>query len=57
MPSESGGTKSRSRGVSVSLAGSDGRVMGGELAGMLIAAGPVQVSFSPSSYELVQLLC
>ncbi|KAG6579652.1 AT-hook motif nuclear-localized protein 3-like [Cucurbita moschata] len=54
MPSESSGTKSRSRGVSVSLAGSDGRVMGGELAGMLIAAGPVQVvvgSFLPPVHQ------
>lgn len=48
MPSESGGTKSRSGGMSVSLAGPDGRVMGGGLAGMLIAAGPVQVLFSPN---------
>lgn len=46
MPSEIGGTKSRSGGMSVSLAGPDGRVMGGGLAGMLIAAGPVQVLFS-----------
>ncbi|KAJ6671972.1 AT-HOOK MOTIF NUCLEAR-LOCALIZED PROTEIN 9 [Salix viminalis] len=43
MPSENGGTKGRSGGMSVSLAGSDGRVVGGGLAGMLVAAGPVQV--------------
>lgn len=43
MPSESGGTKSRSGGMSVSLAGPDGRVVGGGLAGLLVAAGPVQV--------------
>lgn len=43
MPTESGGTKSRSGGMSVSLAGPDGRVVGGGLAGLLIAAGPVQV--------------
>lgn len=56
MPSEIGGTKSRSGGMSVSLAGSDGRVMGGGLAGMLIAAGPVQVLFSSneSNYKAVQ---
>lgn len=54
MPSEIGGTKSRSGGMSVSLAGSDGRVMGGGLAGMLIAAGPVQLvvgSFLPPGQQ------
>lgn len=43
MPSDNGVTKSRSGGMSVSLAGPDGRVLGGGLAGMLVAAGPVQV--------------
>lgn len=43
MPSDNGPTKSRSGGMSVSLAGPDGRVLGGGLAGMLVAAGPVQV--------------
>ncbi|XP_051142844.1 AT-hook motif nuclear-localized protein 6 [Andrographis paniculata] len=43
MPSDNGQTKSRSGGMSVSLAGPDGRVLGGGLAGMLVAAGPVQV--------------
>ncbi|CAL1376871.1 unnamed protein product [Linum trigynum] len=36
--------------MSVSLAGPDGRVVGGGLAGLLVAAGPVQVvvgSFTP----------
>ncbi|GKV33711.1 hypothetical protein SLEP1_g42178 [Rubroshorea leprosula] len=50
MPTENGGTKGRSGGMSVSLAGPDGRVLGGGLAGLLIAAGPVQVvvgSFLP----------
>ncbi|CAI9092093.1 OLC1v1027243C2 [Oldenlandia corymbosa var. corymbosa] len=50
MPSDNGVTKSRSGGMSVSLAGPDGRVLGGGLAGMLLAAGPVQVvvgSFLP----------
>ncbi|CAN8244627.1 unnamed protein product [Cochlearia groenlandica] len=42
-PSESGGTRSRAGGMSVSLAGQDGRVFGGGLAGLFIAAGPVQV--------------
>lgn len=44
MPSENGVTKSRSGGMSVSLAGPDGRVVGGGLAGLLVAAGPVQVN-------------
>jgi predicted DNA-binding protein with PD1-like motif len=44
-PAESngGGNRSRPGGLSVSLAGSDGRVLGGGVAGMLIAATPVQV--------------
>jgi hypothetical protein len=41
--SESNGSRSRSGGLSVSLAGSDGRVLGGGVAGMLTAASPVQV--------------
>lgn len=40
---ESDGTRSRTGGLSVSLAGSDGRVLGGGVAGMLMAATPVQV--------------
>ncbi|KAK7314897.1 hypothetical protein VNO77_33427 [Canavalia gladiata] len=50
MPTENGLTRSRSGGMSVSLVGPDGRVMGGGLAGLLVAAGPVQVvvaSFLP----------
>lgn len=46
MPIDNGGTKSITGGMSVSLAGTDGRVMGGGLAGLLIAAGPVQVRYS-----------
>ncbi|KAK3040116.1 hypothetical protein RJ639_027842, partial [Escallonia herrerae] len=54
MPTDSGGTKSRSGGMSVSLAGPDGRVLGGGLAGLLVAAGPVQVvvgSFLPGHQQ------
>ncbi|KAJ0666138.1 putative AT-hook motif nuclear-localized protein [Helianthus annuus] len=40
--SESDGN-SKPSGLSVSLAGSDGRVLGGGVAGMLVAASPVQV--------------
>ncbi|XP_021909392.1 AT-hook motif nuclear-localized protein 6 isoform X2 [Carica papaya] len=52
MPTENGGTKSRSGGMSVSLAGPDGRVLGGGLAGLLVAAGPVQfLTRSPTGAE------
>ncbi|WVZ78076.1 hypothetical protein U9M48_025841 [Paspalum notatum var. saurae] len=50
-PTDSGGTRSRSGGMSVSLAAADGRVIGGGVAGLLVAASPVQVvvgSFLPS---------
>ncbi|CAO2184238.1 unnamed protein product [Urochloa humidicola] len=40
---ESGGQRSRSGGLSVSLAGPDGRLLGGGVAGLLIAASPVQI--------------
>lgn len=51
MPTESNGTRSRSGGMSVSLASPDGRVVGGGVAGLLVAASPVQIvvgSFLPS---------
>ncbi|XP_019155859.1 PREDICTED: AT-hook motif nuclear-localized protein 8 [Ipomoea nil] len=41
--SESNGSRSRSGGLSVSLAGGDGKVVGGGVSGMLTAASPVQV--------------
>ncbi|XP_065042255.1 AT-hook motif nuclear-localized protein 10-like isoform X1 [Musa acuminata AAA Group] len=43
--SESGGQRSRTGGLSVSLAGPDGRVLGGGVAGLLMAASPVQLWF------------
>lgn len=43
MPNDSGGTRSRTGGMSVSLASPDGRVVGGGLGGLLVAASPVQV--------------
>jgi hypothetical protein len=43
MPTENQGTRSRAGGMSVSLARTDGRVVGGGVAGVLIAASPVQV--------------
>lgn len=48
---ENDGTRSRTGGLSVSLAGPDGRVVGGGVAGLLMAASPVQVvvgSFLPN---------
>lgn len=44
MPTESQGTRSRSGGMSVSLVSPDGRVVGGGVAGLLVAASSVQVS-------------
>lgn len=41
--SENGGQRSRTGGLSVSLAGPDGRVLGGCVAGLLTAASPVQI--------------
>ncbi|KAF5737494.1 DNA binding protein putative isoform 1 [Tripterygium wilfordii] len=51
---DSSGVKSRTGGLSVSLAGPDGRVVGGGIAGSLIAASPIQVvlgSFMPNGYK------
>ncbi|KAH7687050.1 AF0104/ALDC/Ptd012-like protein [Dioscorea alata] len=45
MPTDDGGTRSRHGGISVSLASPDGRVVGGSLAGLLVAAGPVQAFY------------
>uniref|UniRef100_A0A2P2K2K3 AT-hook motif nuclear-localized protein n=1 Tax=Rhizophora mucronata TaxID=61149 RepID=A0A2P2K2K3_RHIMU len=44
MPTETQGARSRSGGMSVSLVSPDGRVVGGSVAGLLIASSPVQVS-------------
>ncbi|GFP88136.1 putative DNA-binding protein escarola [Phtheirospermum japonicum] len=49
--SDNGGMKSRSGGLSVSLASPDGRVIGGGVAGSLTAANPIQIvvgSFVPN---------
>ncbi|XP_011041161.1 PREDICTED: putative lysozyme-like protein [Populus euphratica] len=43
LPSENGGQRSRFGGLSVCLSGPDGRVLGGSVAGLLVAAAPVQV--------------
>lgn len=44
--SENNGEHSRTSSLCVSVAGSDGRVLGGGVAGMLTAASPVQVLLS-----------
>lgn len=41
--SENGGMRTRTGGLSVSLAGPDGRVVGGGIAGSVMAASPIQV--------------
>ena len=46
IPDDNGGMKSIFGNMNVSVAGPDGRVMGGELAGLLTAAAPVQVRYS-----------
>ncbi|KAK7292657.1 hypothetical protein RJT34_15508 [Clitoria ternatea] len=43
LVADSGGSRSRSGGLTVSLASPDGRVIGGGVGGVLIAASPVQV--------------
>nr|XP_027107821.1 AT-hook motif nuclear-localized protein 1-like [Coffea arabica]XP_027107822.1 AT-hook motif nuclear-localized protein 1-like [Coffea arabica]XP_027107823.1 AT-hook motif nuclear-localized protein 1-like [Coffea arabica]XP_027107824.1 AT-hook motif nuclear-localized protein 1-like [Coffea arabica] len=54
-PTELGGSRvARTGGMSISLASPDGRVVGGTLAGLLVAASPVQVvvgSFLPSNHN------
>lgn len=42
---DSSGARNRSGGLSVSLASPDGRVIGGGVGGILIAASPVQVAY------------
>lgn len=49
-PMDDGVTKNRSGGMSISFSAPNGQILGGGLAGLLVAAGPVQVvigSFSP----------
>nr|VDC74850.1 unnamed protein product [Brassica rapa] len=43
MPIDSDGTRSRTGGMTVSLASPDGRVVGGGVAGSLVAATPIQL--------------
>lgn len=50
---ENGGQRSRTGGLSVSLSGPDGRVLGGGVAGLLTAATPIQVLY----FYLFLLVC
>ncbi|XP_043716754.1 AT-hook motif nuclear-localized protein 9-like [Telopea speciosissima] len=43
MLTDNGGSRSRTGGLSISLSSPDGRVIGGGVGGMLVAASPVQV--------------
>lgn len=43
LPAENGGSHSRAGGLTVSLAGADGRVIGGQVTGIFVAASPVKV--------------
>lgn len=43
MRTDNGGSQSRTGGLSVCLSSPDGRIIGGGVAGVLIAATPVQV--------------
>ncbi|KAK8948931.1 hypothetical protein KSP39_PZI005485 [Platanthera zijinensis] len=58
MPNENGGTKSRSGGMSISLAMlvSHGRVVGGGVAGLFVGASPVQYFVLPWKRVLLFLL-
>ncbi|XP_042426528.1 AT-hook motif nuclear-localized protein 1-like isoform X2 [Zingiber officinale] len=54
LTANGGGVRSRTGGISVSLAGPDGRVIGGGVAGSLLAASPIQVvvgSFTPNTFS------
>ncbi|KAL9240398.1 hypothetical protein vseg_014623 [Gypsophila vaccaria] len=54
IPTDDGVVKGRSGGISVLLAGPDGRVLGGGLGGILVARSPVQVvlgSFLPGHHQ------
>ena len=52
MPTETQGTRSRSGGMSVTLASPDGRVVGGGVAGLLVSASPMQVSLFMFMFQL-----
>ncbi|GLJ36595.1 hypothetical protein SUGI_0735640 [Cryptomeria japonica] len=54
---EVGGTRTRTGGLSVSLAGSDGRVVGGGVGGLLTAATPVQVVVGTFLFDSKDLVC
>lgn len=58
MVCETDGQRSRTGGLSVSLCGPDGRVLGGNVAGLLTAASPIQMiigSFIPASQKQTRI--
>ncbi|QCE10777.1 hypothetical protein DEO72_LG10g2009 [Vigna unguiculata] len=62
MPSESGEIRSRYGGMGVSLASSDGRVVGEGVAGLLVAASPMQsvkttIVVPISILDLIPIIC
>lgn len=57
LVTDSGGSRNRTGGLSVSLASPDGRVIGGGVGGVLIASSPVQVTpFSVLPSNLVKMI-
>jgi len=54
---DNSGMKSRTGGLSVSLAGPDGRVIGGGVAGLLTAAGPIQVCYFLDYFYIQDFAC
>ncbi|XP_050915412.1 AT-hook motif nuclear-localized protein 1 [Lathyrus oleraceus] len=55
--SDTSGIRTRDGGSSVSLAGPDGRVIGGSVPGLLTAAGPIQIvvgSFTPDANKTLK---
>lgn len=55
--SDNGGVRCRTGGLSVSLAGPDGRVVGGGIAGLLTAASPIQVRVYINIHVLLKGVC
>ena len=55
LMTDGGGSRSRSGGLSISLASPDGRVIGGGVGGLLIAASNVQVKASIKKKKFLDL--
>lgn len=57
MLTDDGKSRSRTGGLTISLSSPDGRVIGGGVGGMLIAATPIQVIVKCLAFIFVQLKC